>query len=249
VTAPRALGAGDLTPVDLAVPAEADVSDGSPVVTPLRPLVAVEESSDRVEVVRSPRSRRLVARLARLLVVCADGLTVMGAMATSYALLPALTLDAGGQGASAYRRLAVVALPLWVVVFRRYRLYNARHVAGRRDEVTRVVHAVGVSVLVTALVAYFLDLVVDRSWFVLTFVVAGAAVVVERELVRYGFSVLRRKGYCLRPVAIAGTGAEALALVRMFEQSPELGYCVVGLIGRARSRRRRLQRRRPRPRR
>lgn len=37
----------------------------------------------------------------------------------------------------------MLALPVWLLVFQRYHLYNARHVAGRRDELGRVLHAPG----------------------------------------------------------------------------------------------------------
>ena len=200
-------------------------SDGAP---PRRSLVAVEDSAEPIQM---PRSHPAVARMARLLVVGSDALAVAGAMAASYAMLPPLYLDTPGVGATAYQRVGLVALPLWLMVFRRYRLYNARHVTGRRDEVVRVVHAVGVSTMVTALVAYFLDLRVERSWFLMLFAAAAASVLVEREMVRHGFGVLRRRGYCMRRVAIAGTGAEALTLARAFEERPQLGYSVVGLIG------------------
>ena len=193
-----------------------------------RVIVAVEEDAQRVEV---RPARTGVARVARVLVVCSDAVAVAAAMSTAYAMLPSLYLDAPGSAGAAYRRLGMVTLPLWLMVFRRYRLYNARHVTGRRDEVVRVVHAIGVSTLATALVAYFLDLGVERGWFLMLFAAASAAVLAERELVRYGFSVLRRRGHCLRRVALAGTGPEALALARAFEERPELGYAVTALVG------------------
>lgn len=195
---------------------------------PVRPIVAVEDALERVT---APASRGAVARLARLGVVCADALAVAGAMAASYAMLPPLYLNTPGADGNAYRRIAMVSLPLWILVFRRYRLYHARHVTSRRDEAARVVHAVGVSTLVTALVAYFLDLQVERSWFLMLFAAALATVLLARELVRHGFGVLRRRGHCLRRVAIAGTGPEALAMVEALEERAQLGYAVVGLIG------------------
>ncbi|MBA2752727.1 MAG: hypothetical protein H0U41_10935, partial [Actinobacteria bacterium] len=197
------------------------------VVHPIRPLVAVGKD----EPLDGARSRPGLARMARLLVVCVDGVTVVGAMAVAYAMLPSLYLDADSVASSAYQRVGLLSMPLWLIVFRHYRLYNARHVTERRDEVGRVVHAVGMSALLTALVAYFLDQPVERSWYLMLFGVGVAVMLVERELVRFGFAALRRRGHCLRPVAVAGTGAEALAMVRTFTEKPQLGYSVVGLIG------------------
>ncbi len=178
-----------------------------------------------------PGSGPATARLARFFVSCADALAIAGAMAGSYAMLAPPHLAAPGGDANAYRRMAMVALPFWIIVFHRYRLYNARHVTSQRDEVVRVTHAVGVSTLVTALVGYFLHLQVEPSRFVMLFPAAVAAVLFERQLVRYGFRALRRRGHCLRRVAIAGTGPEALAMAGAFEERPELGYAVVALLG------------------
>ena len=217
--------AGTTAAADLAL-----VVDGSPQeALEAAPSLAAAQDLRGQEVAVRPQSA--VARAARLLVASVDALTVAGSMAVAFALRAALYVDTPVHGAGAYRRLGMVTLPLWLVVFSRYRLYNARHVTCRRDEVVRIVHAVGVSVLMTALVAYFLDLLVARSWFLLLFVAATAAVLLEREVVRQGFALLRRRGHSLRPVAIAGTGAEALALARMLREKPELGYRVVSLVG------------------
>jgi exopolysaccharide biosynthesis polyprenyl glycosylphosphotransferase len=151
-------------------------------------------------------------------------------MAGAFALGRALGLSSSVP-AEGYARVGAVSLPAWLLVFERYHLYNARHVAGRRDEVSRLAHAVGVSVVLTALVAYALNTFVARSWLVLTLVLAGVALAAEREVVRAGFNAARRRGHLLRPVAVAGTGEEAVALTTMFADHPELGYRVVALIG------------------
>ncbi|MDP8975006.1 MAG: sugar transferase [Actinomycetota bacterium] len=203
-------------------------TDPVAVVEPIRPLLGIENA---VEPLDGTRARPGLARVARLLVVLADGVAVAGAMIVAYAMLPSLYLDADSVASAAYQRVGVLSLPLWLAVFRHYRLYNARHVTERRDEVGRVVHAVGMSALLTALVAYFLDQPVERSWYLMLFGVGVVAMLLERELVRFGFSVLRRRGHCLRSVAIAGTGAEALAMARTFSEKPQLGYAVVGLVG------------------
>lgn len=221
-------GTGEAAATELVVVESGAGQGTAAVVQPIRPLVVPDK---RVGPAETVRSRPRLARMARLAVVCADGLTVAGAMLVAYTMLPARYLDAEGAGGSAYQRVGLLAIPLWIAVFRHYRLYNARHVTGRRDEMARLVHAVGVSALLTAVVAYFLDLAVERSWYLMVFGVGVAAMLAERELVRFGFSVLRRRGHLLRPVAVVGTGAEALTMVRTFNERPQLGYKVVGLIG------------------
>ncbi|MBW3668226.1 MAG: sugar transferase [Actinobacteria bacterium] len=177
-------------------------------------------------------TRATVGRLARIGVVAADGLAVVAAMVLVARIGHLLPTDGASAGPVAYTTVCAVALPLWLVTFARYRLYHARHITTRRDELQRVLHAVGISVVVTAVVAYALGKLVPRSWLVALFVAGVAVLAVEREVVRHAFNVLRRRGHCLRHVVIAGTGNEAVALAAMLEEQPELGYRVVGLLGR-----------------
>jgi exopolysaccharide biosynthesis polyprenyl glycosylphosphotransferase len=190
-------------------------------------MASVERLLARAAAVRPhPRS----ARLARMAVMVLDVATVAAAMFVAFGLTQTLGLSTG-VAVDAYVRVAALSLPVWLVVFERYHLYNARHVAGRRDEVGRLVHAAGVSVMLTALLAYAMGSIVARSWLMLTFAVAGASLLAEREVVRALFTTARKRGHLLRPVAVAGVGEEALALATMFTDQPELGYRVVALIG------------------
>ncbi|MDQ3758178.1 MAG: sugar transferase, partial [Actinomycetota bacterium] len=177
------------------------------------------------------RTRPGIARLARLAVVAADMAAVVGSMVAVYRLRLVLPVEGAAADGSAYGVVCAVSLPLWPAVFHRYRLYNSRHTASRRDEWGRVLHAVGASVVITAVVAYALDERVARSWLIALFALALPAVGLVRELVRHAFNLLRRRGHCLRPVVIAGTGDEAYSLASTLGEQPELGYRVVGLIG------------------
>ena len=191
--------------------------------------------SDTVEVLltraSTVRHRPGMARAARVGVVAIDAATVVMAMVTVALFRTSLPSEPMGDPVATYGFVCALSLPLWLAAFTRYRLYHTRHVATRRDEFTRVVHAVGISVVATALVAYMLDRLVPRSYLMALFVVAAAFMAVEREVVRFGFNRLRRRGHCLRPVVIAGTGDEALALATMLAEQPELGYRLVGLLG------------------
>lgn len=190
-------------------------------------LRGVDQLFERAAAVRA---RPGFARLARMLVLAVDVASVAAAMAAVHRLRPFLPTESTAEG-MAYARTCIVALPVWAFLFGRYRLYHSRHTAGRRDEAGRIVHAVGASVLATTVVAYALDQTVPRSWLVALFVLGSVAVLLEREVVRHAFNVLRRRGHCLRPVVIAGTGDEAFSLASMLVEQPELGYRVVGLLG------------------
>ncbi|HEV7887334.1 MAG TPA: sugar transferase [Acidimicrobiales bacterium] len=189
-------------------------------------LPSVERLLAKAAIVRHrPRS----ARLARGAVMVADVITVAASMLVAFAVTRVLGL-ADQVPASAYSKVGSLSLPVWLLVFDRYHLYNARHVAGRRDELSRLLHAVGLSIVLTALVAYGLNTIVGRSWLILSFATAGLALAAERECVRASFNAARRRGHLLRPIAVAGSGDEAATLVAMFRDHPELGYRVVAVI-------------------
>jgi exopolysaccharide biosynthesis polyprenyl glycosylphosphotransferase len=191
------------------------------------PLAPVERLLARAAVAR-PHIR--TARLARAAVMVVDMTAVAIAMAVSFGVTKAAGWD-GVVAAEGYQRVGALALPVWLLVFHRYHLYNARHVAGRRDELSRMLHAVGLGTVLTALIAYGLGTIVARGWLLLLFGVATVAVAAEREVVRGAFNAARRRGHLLRPVALIGTGEEAVSLATAFAEHPELGYRVVAIVG------------------
>lgn len=203
---------------------------------PASPHPAATEAGDACLVVvptppEAPVAGRVGAgaradRLIHPLLVVADLATAAGAVALCQRLGAGVATDR-----AAFAGTAFLALPLWPVLFSRYRLYAARHVSTRRQEMGRLTSATAAAVGLTALVGWAIDRDVSRGALVRLFVVALAALAVERELVRRLFARLRVAGRRARPVAVAGTGPEAAALVRLLGTQPELGYRVVAILG------------------
>jgi len=122
-------------------------------------------------------------------------------------------------------------LPLWVVVFSRYRLYSARRVSTRLDELGRLIHAALTGTVIMASVAFLAKAKVSRGWLILCFPAVLVTCCIEREGVRTIFNKLRRAGRSLRPVVLVGANAEAESLYRLLGACPELGYRVVDVVG------------------
>ena len=173
---------------------------------------------------------RIHPRAAKLVVVAADCVAAAAAMFVAFHLRAIL----GGTGirtdAQRHLLIASVSLPGWVLVFARYRLYTARHVWDRLEEMRRIVHAVGVAVLILAVTAFSLKVYVARGWLLLSLVTGIAFVSIERSLVRKGFDHLRRSGHLSRPVIIVGTNVEAARLSTTIGTDRSLGYTVVGRV-------------------
>lgn len=144
-----------------------------------------------------------------------------------------VALDATVVAASAI--VGGVGIPLavaaWTAACSRYGLHRSRVVASPRTELARLVHAVAAGAAAVAAVAYLLDAPVARAALARTTVLVLGALVVERSAVRVVFQGLRRRGRLLRPVAVVGTGREAMTLAGTFRDEPELGYRVAAFVG------------------
>ncbi len=113
-------------------------------------------------------------------------------------------------------------------------LYLARIAAGRQEEIKRIVRTM---VLLTALAAGATELMRRPVSPVspLTMVVAGAIAIVLLVWCRGGYRAwldgARARGLYQREVIVLGTCADAAELVTMFDDHPEAGYTVRGVVG------------------
>jgi exopolysaccharide biosynthesis polyprenyl glycosylphosphotransferase len=172
----------------------------------------------------------LSPRTAKALVVACDSVAVVAAMWLAFHFRAWIGSTEIRTDVGRHILVGAVSLPAWIVVFARYRLYTARHVWDRFEEVRRIVHAVAVAVALQAVTAFSLRLPVARGWLILSLVNGIALVSFERALVRRAFDALRRKGHLSRPVVIVGTNAEGTRLTATIGADRSLGYQVVGRI-------------------
>ena len=123
-----------------------------------------------------------------------------------------------------------IMLPIWLLIFSRYRLYNSRCVSMRLVELGRVVHATLAGTLAMAGVAFLTKSPVPRGWLLCCFPGVLIATCCEREAVRTTFSRVRRSGGLMRQVVLVGTNDEAASIRDQTERFPALGYRVVGTV-------------------
>jgi exopolysaccharide biosynthesis polyprenyl glycosylphosphotransferase len=126
--------------------------------------------------------------------------------------------------------IAALALPLWIGLFSRYRLYSARCISTRLEELGRLVHATMAGTLAMAALAFLAKDDISRGWLILCFPAVLITSGVGRETVRATFTSLRRSGRTLRSVVLVGANAEGESIRHLIEASPDLGYRVVGVV-------------------
>jgi len=196
----------------------------------LRDDITVHAAPARPQIVQTNRQRPASrgSRGAKLAVIATD------AAAIALAMVIAAWLRQIAVGEPEALRPVVltgaVALPLWLCVFARYKLYTAAAVTSLTAEVRRLIHAIAAAAACTAILSLFLGTEASRLWLVLTFAVAIPVVVIERGIVRRAFRHARARGQLQRRVVIVGTNAEALGIVQMLGSNDDLGYQVLGLL-------------------
>src|SRR5690242_8493375 len=118
-------------------------------------------------------------------------------------------VGANPQSAGTLLLVSALALPVWLGVFARYRLYQTASVASFTSEFSRIVHAVLAATVCTALIEIVLAIPVSRAWLLLLLTIALAGVLVERSVLWVVFRRARSSGNLKRPVVVIGTNAEA----------------------------------------
>ncbi len=207
------------------------VRDGEEGNTSSRAVVEMGRADAPLLTLETDRESRKSGRKAlKPVLIAADAVMVLAAMALAYRLRSLLPGQDPAEVHTRHLAVGLLSLPLWGAILARYRLYRGNSVVARRDEWRRLVHAVAASVAAMALVGFMGKLYVARSWILLTFLLALLLLAAEREVMRRIFRSLRRQGRLLRRVLIVGANADAVTLGAALMADPALGYDVVGFV-------------------
>jgi exopolysaccharide biosynthesis polyprenyl glycosylphosphotransferase len=135
-----------------------------------------------------------------------------------------------------YGALLVVVLPIRVVTLAYYDLYRVRGEFSFVEDWVRVFKATAIGSLLIVAGAFlyrggfeFRAFSYARGVFVLDFLIALAAYLLLRFVVRGAQMLARRRGLNLIPTLVLGRGVEAATFIREMRARPELGYRVIGV--------------------
>ena len=129
-----------------------------------------------------------------------------------------------------YLRLVLISLPVWPIVITQQLLYRSRYLGRVIDEITRVVRAIAIGILLTGGLSIFTKTDIGRQWLLISGTLVLALVVTERLIARSLFDRARRQGTLLRPVLIAGRNAEGQLVRDMIDDDPSLGFRFDGFL-------------------
>jgi exopolysaccharide biosynthesis polyprenyl glycosylphosphotransferase len=136
-----------------------------------------------------------------------------------------------------YGALLVLVLPLRLITFAYYDLYRLRGEFSFVEDAIRVFKATAIGSLLIVAGAFlyrggfeFRAFSYARAVFVLDFLIAVAAYLLLRFVVRAAQMFARRRDLNLIPTLVVGRGEEAATFIKEIRERPELGYRVIGVL-------------------
>ncbi len=176
---------------------------------------------------RQPLQRR--SRLRIGLRVVADGFALLTAFFLSSAIRFEFMSGAPANGVN-YTWIALIATPVWLLLFQLYGLYEPRQVLSPVNEFKQVFHGVVAGTVLVFIADSALKLDLARSWVLFalgtTLVIVGG----ERLMVRKVLHFLRRRGGDATRTIVLGANHEAATVARTLEREAWLGYHIVGFV-------------------
>lgn len=127
--------------------------------------------------------------------------------------------------------LGFATLPVWLLVFAVFRLYDIHYLLGGTQEYARILNASSVMLTLVMLATFLVPLFrVSRGWLAVGWVSAFLIVFVFRFLLRRVGYRLRTRGLLTWRTLIVGTDEEACAVTKQLLATPTCGADVLGFV-------------------
>lgn len=189
--------------------------------------------SDSIPVVTNARwaERRLLGLTLAIVDIVAIGVGFLMAYIVRFeAGIPIFFLPATSR-LPFYTGLVFWLIPVWLVVFALFRLYDFEILFGGTREYAHVFHACTVGMMLV-IVASFLypDLVIARGWLLLSWGATTFSVILGRFLFRRAIYAMREQGRFLTSILIVGANEEGLAVAEQLCSSSSSGVWLAGFV-------------------
>jgi exopolysaccharide biosynthesis polyprenyl glycosylphosphotransferase len=172
-----------------------------------------------------------LGRFLRRSLVLADTVSIAIGHGIAYAMSARIVGQSSYLvGRRTYAVFVAVAVVVFLITFAGQRLWTARYIADRVEELRRVAIACVVGAASMWVLAFLADVDVSRGWTLAGPLCVFVCVIVERSALRMVHRRLRSAGVLVRPVLVIGTNDEAAALRAALDADPALGYRVMGVL-------------------
>jgi lipopolysaccharide/colanic/teichoic acid biosynthesis glycosyltransferase len=135
---------------------------------------------------------------------------------------------------SAYAVLTAISVVLWLGMFASDGLYKRDNLLGGSLEYQQVIKACTTGVVVLIILSFLshdlVDMVVSRSWLLLSWALTSFLVIGERFAARRIVYTLRRRGWFTERVLIVGANDQGVAMAEQWLDSKTSGMHVIGFV-------------------
>ncbi len=130
-----------------------------------------------------------------------------------------------------YSRLVFWLIPLWLLIFAAFQLYDFHILFGGTREYAHIFNACTTGMM-AVIVASFLypDLQIARGWLLLSWVLVTGSVAVGRFTLRRVVYRMRTKGRFLTAMLIVGANEEGIAIAEQLMNNPKAGVWLAGFL-------------------
>lgn len=130
-----------------------------------------------------------------------------------------------------FQQLQLLNVILWIYIARRFRLYSSRRMESFAYEIRDVILATGAAIAVTLVpLSFFSPFTAGIKFLAQVWLFQTVILVAFRFVLRRFLRYIRSRGYNFRRVLIVGCNERSAKLAQEIEQSPHLGFYLLGFI-------------------
>jgi exopolysaccharide biosynthesis polyprenyl glycosylphosphotransferase len=181
-----------------------------------------------------PLSRPARRHLLLVALLSSDVLSLGLAFLLAYAVRFSLDLPVFNEvlpSPAFYTRLVAGLIPLWLITFVLYSLYDEHYLLGGTEEYARVFNAcTGATMAVVAVTFLYEALIISRGWLILSWFFTTLLAGLARFSLRRVIYWLRCRGHLLAPALIVGANQEGQALAEQLQGWATSGLYLAGFV-------------------
>ncbi len=130
-----------------------------------------------------------------------------------------------------YTVFVLAMLPLWLLLFKLFKLYDPATLFAGHQEYQSVFNACTAGIMLVMVTSFMLpQLMIARGWLIMAWLLAVLFVGMARFALRRLVFALRRRGHLMTPAYIVGANAEGVAIAEHLMSASSIGINVIGFL-------------------
>lgn len=194
----------------------------------LSPTIPNPSSLDKL----FPLSRKQRQTIMTFVLITCDFIAIGAAFWFAYQVRFTILPYQAPYSEAEYRLLVFSIIPIWLLIFAAFGLYNPNTLLGGLQEYSRAFNAITAGILALILLGFFRrdELTISRGWLLISWVFAVVLVASLRFWLRRVIYMIRQRGHFLSPTVLVGANSEGQALAEQLRDQRTSGLYIAGFI-------------------